>query len=583
MIRMTFPPFQGERKNAAAVTAVGSDTFGTLVAEEPQKPAVPVRTTTPGVVRTIWIWVLVFSAIAASLQIYTRAYEAELSSYPDESAHAVTGVAFRQYLLHGLTHGPIAFFRNYYLHYPKVAIGHWPPLLYMAEGAAMLATQPSKYSLLGLEALLAGVLAWLVFRELAPLVGRFPAALGGVALLFNRQIRTYASMSMAELLLAVTTLLAILAFARFADMRRKRDAVWFGVWTAAAILSKGSGWAVLPAVGLAAIALWDWTLPLDRRLLPAASIVAGLCVPWQIATMSSVIRGWDEPSPNLAFTIKAMADYLRIFIAMPGIPLAAVALTGAGYTLSGRSRLGRPIAYWAALTGLIAGEWLFNVIVPTSIEQRKVIMIIPAVFVLAGAGARLLCQVASRQHQRFSTGLLFACLCSFAIFESFPIEAKPQLGFIPVAAALDRLLPSGSAALVVSDSLGEGALISEMAFRDPQPRVYLVRGTKLLASQEWNGEHYRERVESADECARLLATGPIDVLVIDRRDSVLRQAHFDVVEDMLRMPTEGWRLLQEFPSPSGSPHGIALYLRAGPIEPMRSLPAWISPQTSLMP
>ena len=255
MIRMTFPPFQGERNNAAAVTAIGSDTVGTLVAEKPQKPAVPVRPTTPGVVRMIWIWVLVFSAIAASLQIYAGAYEAELSSYPDEAAHAVTGVAFRQYLLHGLTHGPIAFFRNYYLHYPKVAIGHWPPLLYVAEGAAMLAAQPSKYSLLGLEALLAGVLAWLVFRELAPLVGRFPAALGGVALLFNRQIRTYTSMSMAELLSAVTTLLACLAFARFADKRRKPDAIWFGLWTAAAIMTKGSGWALLLTAALVVIAV----------------------------------------------------------------------------------------------------------------------------------------------------------------------------------------------------------------------------------------------------------------------------------------------------------------------------------------
>lgn len=83
-------------------------------------------------------------------------------------------------------------------------------------------------------------------------------------------------------------------------------------------------------------------------------------------------------------------------------------------------------------------------------------------------------------------------------------------------------------------------------------------------------------VESAEECARLLASIPIGVLVIDRRDSVVRQAHFDVVEDMLRVQGDAWRLMEEFPSPVGSPHAIALYIHEGPIEPVRNLPAWIA-------
>jgi len=79
-------------------------------------------------------------------------------------------------------------------------------------------------------------------------------------------------------------------------------------------------------------------------------------------------------------------------------------------------------------------------------------------------------------------------------------------------------------------------------------------------------------VESAEECARLLASIPIGVLVIDRRDSVVRQAHFDVVEDMLRVQGDAWGLMEEFPSPVGSPHAIALYTHEGPIEPVRNLP-----------
>jgi len=86
----------------------------------------------------------------------------------------------------------------------------------------------------------------------------------------------------------------------------------------------------------------------------------------------------------------------------------------------------------------------------------------------------------------------------------------------------------------------------------------------------------RDRVESAEECARLLASIPIGVLVIDRRDSVVRQAHFDVVEDMLRVQGDAWGLMEEFSSPAGSPHAIALYIHEGPIEPVRNLPAWLA-------
>lgn len=564
---------------AADVGAFSRHGVETQLAEASRESGAAICIEAPNFARTVWIWVLVFSAVAAGLQIYGRAYEAELSSYPDEAAHAVTGMAFRQYVLHGLAGNPIDFFRNYYLHYPKVAIGHWPPLLYVVEAAAMLVASASKYSLLGLEALLTGILAWLVFRELVPLVGRLPAALGAVTLLFNRQIRTYASMTMTEILSTVTMFLACLAFARFADKRRKRDAVWFGIWTAAAILTKGSGWALLPIAALVVVVLAEWRLPLDRRLLPSAFIVGILCVPWQIATMASALRGFESPSPNLAFTIRAMGGYLRSLLTMPGIPLAVVALAGAAWILLGRNRLGHPAAYWAALMSLIAGEWLFNVVVPTSIEQRKVIMMLPAVFVMAAAGARLVAQRTFRRRQGTAASAVFASLCLLTLAQSFPIQAKQQLGFTPVAARLDRLLPPGSAALVVSDSLGEGALISEMAFQRPLPRAYLVRGSKLLASQEWNGAHYRDRVESAEECARLLASIPIGVLVIDRRDSVFRQAHFDVVENMLRVQRDGWRLMDEFPSPAGSPHAIALYIHEGPIEPVRNLPAWITPQS----
>ncbi len=357
---------------------------------------------------TAWIAVFCFSVVAVSLQIWSGAYRAELIAYPDESAHAVTGLAVEQYVVHGLPRSPVGFFSNYYQHYPKVAIGHWPPLLYLAEAGAMLAFSPSKYCLLGLQALFAGILAWLVFRELRPLTGALAASLGSVALLFNKQIQLHTSMTMAELLLTITMFLSCLGLARFVETRSPRDAVWFALWTTAAVWTKGTGWAMAIVVVVMMVAIHEWKLPFHRALRPAGLMMALLCVPCQIATMKLVVNGWDHSLPSLAFTWNAGIEYSGILITMPGAAMAIAALFGAVFTLSGRWSGERQRPYWIAMAGLVGAACLFNMLVPTGVEPRKVIMIVPPIFVLAAAGVARISAWISPRRQRRTAGIVFA-------------------------------------------------------------------------------------------------------------------------------------------------------------------------------
>ena len=521
--------------------------------------------------------VLLFSVLAVSIQVCSGSYQAEFSFYPDEPAHVVTGVAFEQYLLHGLPHSPVVFLLDYYKHYPKVAIGHWPPLLYVAEAAVMLVSGASRYSLLGLEALFAGALGWLVFRELKPLVGTIPSALGSTALLLNRQMRQHASMAMAELLLTLTMFLAAMAFARLAEQRRTRDGIWAGLWVSAAILTKGTGWAALIVPVVVVLADRDWKLLLARALRPAALIIAVVCLPWQIFTLKLASEGWQYRA-GLSYTLLAIPKYTKILISLPGFSISACAFAGLTCALWGAGKGARSRAYWAALAGLVCAAWLFHVLVPAGIEERKLIIALPAVVILAGGGASQCARWISPSRQREASGIIFACAALLGIALSLPVQAKPQLGFIQVAAALDGILPAQSAALVVSDASGEGALISEMALRHPWPAVYLVRGTKLLASEDWNGGNYRPRVTSADDCERLLASIPVQVLVMDRRFSASRQPFFGIVEAMLRKYGNEWRLVQEFPSPGDSSHAIAIYrgVPGNGVAPV--IPRWVLPR-----
>jgi hypothetical protein len=266
---------------------------------------------------------------------------------------------------------------------------------------------------------------------------------------------------------------------------------------------------------------------------------------------------------------------------MPGIAITGSAVVGAAYALLSGLKTRRTRTYWAALAGLVAAAWIFHVLVPAGVESRKLVVALPALFVLAGEGAVGLGRWMAPHRQRPMTGVLFISLALLTTVLSLPIAAKPKFGFQPVAAALDGMLPPGSAALLVTDWDGEGSVIADFALRHPKPAVYLLRGTRLLATQEWNGRSYRLRVHTTDECARLLASVPVDVLVLDRRKSAHPEPHCSLVEDMLKSDSSGWVLTEEFQTPSDSTHAVAIYTRSTGIEPLRQLPRWVVPPIRL--
>jgi hypothetical protein len=67
------------------------------------------------------------------LQWRGNAYGAEFAAAADEPAHYVTGLMVHDYLARGFPSNPLEFARGFYSRYPKVAIGHWPPVFYIVQ------------------------------------------------------------------------------------------------------------------------------------------------------------------------------------------------------------------------------------------------------------------------------------------------------------------------------------------------------------------------------------------------------------------------------------------------------------------
>jgi hypothetical protein len=454
-------------------------------------------------------------------------------------------------------------------------LGHWPPLLYLVQAAASLIFSPSRYVILGVDALFAGILASILFFELRSLVGSVGAAIGALVFLFTPRIRVNASMAMAEMLLTLTMFLACLSFARFAATRQRRNALWFGFWMAAAVLTKGTGWGLVLVPPVVVLATRDWRLVLDRSLWLAALLVLVICVPYQIATMPLAAYSWEE-SPSWLYTKIATIVETKFALTATGIPVFAAAVIGAILVFLRRSQVAVP-AYGGVLAGLIAAAWLPPVAMPTGLEPRQTIPAMPAIFLFAAVAASAAGRLLPRWHRQVS-GTLFGLLMVASVANGLRLFSKPAWGFLPVVTALEARMPPESAALLVSDANGEGAVISEFALRQPDPHVYLIRGSKLLASQGWNVENYRNLVHSGDECERLLESIPISYIMVDRRRVEQRQELQDFVEDMLRTHSAEWRLVKEFPSLRDSATAIALYEWSGGPSRVSCLPAQIEPE-----
>lgn len=115
-------------------------------------------------------------ALIVALQSLGGAYSNDFGGNSDEPAHFVSAVMLRDFLLHGGFSHPAAFARSFYLHYPKVAIGQWPPMLYAILGGWMVVFGVSRAAALAMIAVAAGVTAMLIYLVGRPRVGR-PAAL----------------------------------------------------------------------------------------------------------------------------------------------------------------------------------------------------------------------------------------------------------------------------------------------------------------------------------------------------------------------------------------------------------------------
>lgn len=481
----------------------------------------------------------------------------------DEASHYVTGLLFTDYARAGFP-SPLAFARDYYLHYPKVGIGHWPPLYYLAEGALFLASSPTTPVAMFLPAVIAALLVvsagFVAALALGPLVG---VGVGAV-LIALPMLREATLIILLDLPVALLVLLAIIAYARYLAAPRWAPALMFGLLAAMAILTKGTGaaLALVPPFALLLTGRFGLMRRLDFWLpLPVVAILAG---PWTLGTYSMAASGFQYGwGPD--FTRLAAQTYWQGLLAGIGGPLVVLAAIGLLFVIVRAWRGGdeAPAAQpWAAVGAGLLAVLAFQCIVPAGLDPRYLLPTAAPLLLLAAYGLMGLFSLLTRSWPLI-TGLL-ACLILLVIAAPFMLVSltKPSIGMVPAARAA---LASGSAnplILVGSDAMGEGALVAAVAQADRAMLYFVLRGSKLLAISDWNGKDYAPLYADAAALMRGLDEIGIGFVALDTSPEAQAILHNRQLTEAAAAYPDRFGLIGTYPRSDGKGE-VRLYQLAG--------------------
>ncbi len=521
----------------------------------------------------LWIGICFF-LFQVALQTSNGVFVGEFGGHPDEAAHYVTGLMVRDFVGVSLHASPMEFAENFYLHYPKVAFGHWPPVFYIVQAVWTLLFSATRESLMLLLAFLNTVLALTIYSIIRQEMNTMTGIMGGLLFMAFPVVQKMTGMVMTEILLALLSLLAIIYFWRYLKTQSLGDALGFGVFSTLAILTKGDGLALALVPPLCVLFTRQWSVLWQPRIWVAAFLVMGFCGPYYWLTLDMVRNAWDQQSLTLGYFLSAMGFYSWHIFSIPGPLISVVIAFGIWEKLIKPWPRHAVDPKWATMGGLLISVFILHILIPSSMEERNLIAAVPVLlmFFLAGCTWIVERKFFPKSLQGIKGDVQVACI-TFVFAAVFIGEAfatpKPILsGFRDVTKSLlsDPRLKD-SVFLISSDPRGEGAFISEVASREDRPGHIVLRASKILGQSGWLNQKYKPIHSSDTELLGFLEDVPVGIVIIDESlPTVYRVHHHQRLARILQSPPPDWELLGTYPLQRGDkyyPQALHVYLQEG--------------------
>jgi uncharacterized membrane protein YtjA (UPF0391 family) len=513
--------------------------------------------------------------LALTMQWLRNSYHGEFNGYPDEAAHYVTGLLVRDYAAAGFPSRPFAFAKDYYLHYPKVALGQWPPFFYVVQAAWTLVFPVSHTSLMMLMALIATALAFQVYSAAAWAgIAHIVSVTAAVLLLIIPAIVEQYSMVMSDILSAVTLFGAAVAFASYLHKQRLRESFIFGIWAVLAIYTRSSGLLLVLIPPIAFTLGRKWVLALRPATWIPAVMVLVLCGPWQFI-MAKGASGNFGAEFGPAFMANAAWLYPYMVCRALGSIVIALSILGLYARVFIPLREGYPVEpIWATSVALGLSVWLFHIVVPAGIEIRYILAAFPPLLMFTAAGLLMVVNWARPRSTKAQFAAAAACIILLQGVHVATVGRPPAqaTGLGELARALVDKEQPGTRMLIASNVIGEGAFVAAAAMADTRPNHYILRGSKYLAEVDWNGRSYRTTLTSPYEVRKRLAELGVSVIVFF--DPPQSQAHNHLLKLAVEESPAEWYQLD---IPAARCKDCIVYRARNPVDTSKPLYLDVSP------
>ena len=278
-----------------------------------------------------WLWPAagMIGLVLLTLQILGGAYTAEFMGHADEAAQFVSGLMVYDYLATLPRENAIDWAGQYYLHYPKVAIGHWPPGYPAMEGLWWLMLGPSRLTAMLLQWLI-GVVALTVLYRLCRSVLSLPITALVIALTIATPVfQESLQQTMADLCCLLWSVLLMQAAVCLVERQDRKAAFAVLVWLLAAAFTKGTAVCLAP-VPLVALLASGRPIRIPRRVLVAGAGCLVIAGAWYFSIGG--VRAWGGMSFDVPWP--GRVDRAPGGLGLPGPrgfgPAAATARVGGG-------------------------------------------------------------------------------------------------------------------------------------------------------------------------------------------------------------------------------------------------------------
>jgi hypothetical protein len=487
-----------------------------------------------------------------SLQWLSGSFSNEYSSFPDEAAHYVSSLMVHDYLLDGDLGNPMQFAEEYYLDYPKVAIGHWPPLFYFLLGVWFIIFGVSRITALCFMAATSASIGLVIYAVAKSSLSTSAAIFAAVIFVAMPLSQICANAIMLEHLVTLMMFLSVVCLAKFADNERIVYVSMFSMFAVLAIFTRGSAWSIGLVPALMMLFAWRFTLLKNIFFWLSAIPVLAFCLPWYMAMPSINLGAFSDVSLfNFEFTKTAFIWFGEQMYVQAGTVISILALIGFWGKIIKKYIIGEKVEIiWAALLAMFVSSYIMHITIPAGITERYLLVTMPAIILFAAAGIEFIVNsftsVSSKSHIRISAYIIAGIIFGATNFYLNSIDIN---GYSPAYESVSNKTNNDKRViLIVSDVYGEGSIVATAASESDKTDVTILRGSKVFVHEDWMGRNSDEKFSSVEEVTEVLKNIPVDIVIFD--DEVSKKWHKNyhmLLDSALNLSESNWQLVNKFP------------------------------------